>query len=419
MTEDGDANVDDAEHSYRIITFHDQRGAPPTMATSDLQGASKLQLAMRALPDLPDDPGALPIALDTDELVEALGSICSHLDEGGVDFGSTELHRGHVIVHWHLRNHDRLEGSEWLPDDVTPERVVVWWCTASLDPARQVGQEVADQLCQRLYLGGQPSGRAAGTQGRLAGATEALNGLIGDDARLAELAALTHEGTTIGIGPGRHLRIAQAVATATDEVDLWSSAMLAGLSSTEEMSERLFPKLSGEAEHDPRRAALAAAIVGWVAGVSLAPSLQVADLHQLIGPVAVVLRPQGLRYLDIGGPFADIVRTLFADDARLLQSLRPADDIVDGARLRRARLGLRVALACGWFRGARLSAPRRNVLEQVEHDTMHQSNLASLLFDACAAPLCAEVAPSLAVLRPQGLPDALWDKWVESGQSTA
>ena len=53
---------------------------------------------------------------------------------------------------------------------------------------------------------------AATGEDRLAAATDALADLAGETERLAELAALTHEGASIGLGPSRHLRVAQAVA---------------------------------------------------------------------------------------------------------------------------------------------------------------------------------------------------------------
>lgn len=415
---DGDTN----DEGYRVVTFHSHKGAPPTMAMAQLHTSSRYQVAMRALPDLPDDTGALAIALDTDELVDALSSICAHLDEERPPQGSTGIHDDQVRIHWYLRNpatgfDDDLD--EWLPDDVEPDHVVVWWATASVDPSHRTGPAGAGRVCRRLRLPQRTVTSAATGEDRLAAATDALADLAGETERLAELAALTHEGASIGLGPSRHLRVAQAVASATDTTALWSSAAMAGMLRADALASTIFPVLTGAADGDPRRQALTDAIVGWVTGIALAAELHTNDTTQLVAPVALVLCPGTMQPVDVDGPCTPIIEAVLADEARLLRSLHPAHEVADRSSLTRARRRLRMALACEQFRQLGLSAERRDQLAHLAPDRSERARLLGVLLDLCAAAFCAVRDPSLAVLRPVGVPDALWDSWVNEGTDAA
>jgi len=407
-----------ADDSYRVTTFHPHRGAPPTMASTELHTSGRDRVVMRALPDLPDDPGSLPISLDTDELVDALAAICSHLDDARPATGSTELHDGQLTIHWYLRDLPAapVAGDEnWLPEDLDPDHVVVWWATPGGGQVPRRDDRSAESRCRRLDLPGLPPPGTLTAAHRLASAEEALDALVADDVAVAELAALTHEGATIGLGPQHHLRTAQAVASASGRSELWTSAAAIGMAHTERIAERILPELSGTDGHDPRRTALTNAILGWVIGLALAAELQPETVSQLVGPIALTLRPHRLLPVDVDGHYTTIVNTLLADDAELLGTLRPADDVRDRVTLTRARRRFRMALACGESRDLQLSAEATIRLRSLTSDRSQLRCLTRVLLDACAAPASSAHDATLDALRPRGLPDALWEVWGATG----
>lgn len=407
------------DESYRVITFHPHRGAPPTMGTADLHTTSHHQVAMRALPDLPDDPGALPLALSTDELVDALGSICAHLDEDKPPSGSAGLHDDQITIHWYLRDPAEATNADWLPPDVHPDHVVVWWATASPTEERRFGQVGTDRLCRRLLLPGIAVASPTTDEDRLVAALAALEPLATAPYDITAVAAMTHEGAAMGMGPSRHLRVAQAAATASGREASWADATCAAVAHADAIASDILPPLSGHDHDDPRRSALSDALIGWVTGMTLAPYLRHQDLSHLIAPVAAVLRPEHLPPLDLDDRVAEFLDAVFASGPDLLRQLEPAETVIDQSTVTRARRRLHTAIACEWFRSLQLTATRREDLATLVPDPAERQRLRGVLTDLCAVFFCDERDLDLEVLRPIGLPDPLWERWLEGPVSDA
>lgn len=411
----------ETDGTYRVLTFHTESGGPPTLALSEMHTSARHQIAMRATPDLPDDPGSLPVALDAPELVHALASICQQLDEGGPPQGATDVFDDRMRIHWYLRDHlvgdDTADGDD-LPEEVSPDHLVHWWATANPLSGETLGRTGAARLVARLRLPGLEASAAADPMRRLTSALAGLDGLVGDTYATTEITSLAHEGGTIALGPSRYQRAAQIAASTEELRTLWTNAAMAATVQAERVAERVLPELTGHAGNDLRRNALSDALLGWVTGLTLASDLGFAEIAHLVAPVAVVLRPTSLRPVDHCQPFGELIATVLDDGRWLLDTLEPASRLADPTRITRARRRLRMALACEHFAGLYLSEDCRARVAQRSPGHRGTRRLERAILDLCAAPFSHDLDPSLSVLRPVGLPDALWDHWSDSAETT-